>query len=265
MTRDVDKARQAGTSEFFSEAAHEPMRELQHFGENGYDWHDLSRANLIERYLNGKISLWVKGWVSIGVPNRVQFSAVIRNCPVLKKCRQILKLNIGIYGHSIPNHRALRDHNQEAVLIANVKFVNDSNSGIVRRLTAVWLHLGNFPKVPPSDSLYLSARDRLFEFLPINAHRKLMLVQGALPVLDCQCDYKVIHTGSELVDDLASKDREAEWWMRAIAAPNIASAIVFELSDDSVRGRVSLEEGVDLGIEIDDILFGPLPLRFDTI
>jgi len=68
------------------------------------------------------------------------------------------------------------------------------------------------------------------------------------------------------MDNFASQDREAQRWNSGSVGPeNVLEMIVLEISDNSVRARLTGNEIGDLRIEMLDTFFGPLDLGADTI
>jgi hypothetical protein len=170
-------------------------------------------------------------------------------------------LVIRVDGHRIHEGASCYDQ-QQAMLVFNVIAVEGIEDRGGRPIPSiVRLFAFDEPLSGKRDALYLSAINGRFEFLRRLCDGKaVVFVDGSTPLANHGHD-EMIKTGAQLVNNLAGNDRDARG-QRAIlkAYPLVGTSFVLRLSDNSVGLGIGKKEGVNLGLEVLDVLFGPFNL-----
>ena len=237
--------------------------EISRLGESCKDGIQFDRPELIKRYHRGELCIWVK-FRTLGTPDACDLYALFRKASgreYAEVMRDGMPSVVGVDAHRI--HESTCGHNQqEAMLVFNVVAVE----GIEDRRgcpipSIVRLFAFDEPLSRKGNGLYLSAIHGRFEFLGRFRNGETVIRTDGFTLMENHRDNQVIKAGSEMVNDLARDDGEAQRQSTILKAyPSIGTSFVLRLSDNSVGLGIGKEEGINLGLEVLDVLFGPFNL-----
>lgn len=231
-------------------------------------WDDrlhFERPKLIERYLRGKLCLWVK--LRVCSLNPREFYALFRKASETCVGRHSLTrrrhdgLSVPPLDAHLAHEGACANDQKQAVLVSNVQVMDGLENRGLRIPTTVGLYSPDEFNCGSGDALYFSATHLVFEFARLGANGEPMsIVDGVSPLLD-QCGNKMIQAGTKTVDDLAGQNGKSGWKRNVLKSmPDICAAFDIALSDKAAWIRLAREKHLSFEFEILDLLFGPFNL-----
>ncbi|MVF11860.1 hypothetical protein FT643_06840 [Ketobacter sp. MCCC 1A13808] len=258
----------AEVSDYFS-------RKPRHFGERWYDWHDLSRAWLLHRYLAGEICVYVQirlgvldpdGEVIRGFFKYQRFHHPVDVCDYDRRSRLVIRCPDP---HFLTHYCALANNDEKPVFVSNVELSNDVERVVIRRgmvigLCSLYERGDNF-----GDALYFSPATGIYEFISVATNGEFKpphrFVRNWPLLRDDKRNDKVIKAGSKVMDDFPGYDGKAIRAMSGISLEDILGAVEIHASNNMIRARIACQELVNLGVEVRNTFFGPLNLRVDSV
>jgi len=261
-------SRQADVSKATIESVERGLRVIAELNKRWEDRFSFDRPDLLKRYLDGRIHFYLKfrAWSSPqGNPvdfYTVLYSPRIFDCPGNRWGELDPKSRVGMVASvdmdGVAQNKVVGNDREDPVFVCDVEIVNYLQERIGRIRSPVWLQSFNKRPSRMSDSLYYSLLHGLFEFYAAPLHWEVDLFGVRQPVFASKGPDNVIEARSEMVNNFASDDGNAQGHRRPNEFENISTTFRLTLADNRVDATV--QNGGNFTIEILDLLFGPLNL-----
>lgn len=223
--------------------------------EGTYDSMLFDGAELVERYIRGELSLHVHYFITVqGLAQEGVFCARIAAIKdgVLGRFRPERKSNLRTDGHDVER--------EGTMFVRVVKRLEDGQREVVPVRTVVRLNfLDDCPNRPGGiDRLYLSliTGDLVTLNGPVAEDRELRLDRWRPTGASDEDADGVIKRGTKLIDHLSRDNAESARDYARLVKASERFALIRLVIDDS-RIRCFVDEPIDFGVELVDVLVGP--------
>jgi hypothetical protein len=218
-----------------------------------------------ERYLRGEIHICLKGSMSGTEIDSKDFYALIGYSPENRR-RESVDLDARLFGIHFKFPAQLAgpcDYEGQPMLVDHAPLIKGENSGFIPdgKWNAVRLYGFDEFFTSRREALYTSTLTGRSEFFSRGADGKLVRGGMSSTLFFNQAPDQMVQGGSEVIKNFSDENGEANRNDEfAKEREHICSSIVLEFADYSVGVRICRDECIDLGIQISDVLFGPLNL-----
>ena len=156
------------------------------------------------------------------------------------------------------NCRATNHERQEAMLVPNVEVVKEPKGVASVINSMVWLQPLDQCLAASGDTLYFSALHGRSIFRSVVTDRALMAVARALSIRNDQLPQEMVDRGTQIMNDLAHKDRETKWGHCTLQRELNYLGLIIRLGNETMR--VGRKKSLDFSVELLDLFIGPLNL-----
>jgi hypothetical protein len=267
LTRQADAIDACGRSKL----TREQINRLDHcISQMDQAWNDrfvLTSPKFLKRYLRGEVCLHLHLRMGASELNAKQFCAVLASPNhMVGPCfgDEFSELVIGYLSWSdmkpVRDGHGASNDDKQTVFVGNGELIENGERVVSRFGFPVRLQSFDDCARSWGDAVYYSTLHVSFETAFRHANRELVVVRGlSTRVVDNQCMNKVVKAGSQVVNDLPSNHGKCKSRLDTKGFKDILRSIRVEMSNDAVV--VNRKILLEIGIEIVDVLFGPINLR----
>jgi hypothetical protein len=229
-------------------------RPLGSFREDCERWNNrfkFSAPKFIERYLSGDLTFLVFGTRRVEQKYSHEFCFGICD-------RRLFNLSESWFNFEATGNI---DDKQKPMFVDYVVRMKNGQGVVDWIPSVVWLDIPNKFLSGTRNALYHSPVTGFFETIFCQTDGKLILPNPSAFVGFDESGQKIFQTRTQVVNDLSGDNGKSQWRGLSDISDALMSYIFIELAEDKFGFGVGPNIGIDLGIEISDILFGPLNLR----
>lgn len=254
-------------SEFSAEEFERLNDRIAHLEQSWDNKYDVFRPQLLERYLSGCLSIYLRFRSAVANGQPDYFDALFGGPPEF--CSLSWRQDNGDITAARINFEARVGnepacHDQKSVLVSVAEVMEPEQERLARFLLPIRLDRINDPSRFAGDATYHSLFFGSFKTLPRLADGEPNSFWGIGMPRAGQCPDQVIKAGSKLMDHLSDDDGKTERVDDSTVIERryrILASLTIELRNHSIRVIVGANESVEFGAKIIDVLVGPLNLR----